>query len=56
MDSNSGISQESLMQNSVFSLLLHDCSFHRSVVCVCVCLYSFTLKASSVCNDVWDIL
>ena len=23
---------------------------------VCVCLYSFTVKASSVCNDVWDIL
>ena len=25
-------------------------------VCVCVCLYSFTVMASSVCNDVWDIL
>ena len=21
-----------------------------------VCLYSFTVKASSICNDVWDIL
>ena len=56
MDSNSGISQESLMQNSVFCRVLDDCSFHCSVLCVCVCLYSFTLKASSVCNDVWDIL
>ena len=32
-------------------------------VCVCVfvcvvrvCLYSFTVKVSSVCDDVWDIL
>ena len=25
-------------------------------VCVCGCLYSFTVKASSVCNDVSDIL
>ena len=24
-------------------------------VCVCVCLYSFTIKASSVCDDAWDI-
>ena len=24
--------------------------------CLCVCLYCFTVKASSVCNDVWDIL
>ena len=24
-------------------------------VCVFVCLYYFTVKASSVCNDVWDI-
>ena len=24
--------------------------------CVCVCLYSSTVKASSVYNDVWDIL
>ena len=23
---------------------------------VCVYLYSFTVKASSVCNDVWDII
>ena len=23
---------------------------------VCVCLFSFTVKASSVCNNVWDIL
>ena len=25
-------------------------------ICVYVCLYSFTVKASSVCNDAWDIL
>ena len=24
-------------------------------VCVFVCLYYFAVKASSVCNDVWDI-
>ena len=25
-------------------------------MCMCVCVYSLTVKASSVCNVVWDIL
>ena len=32
----------------------------RACVCICVggwvCVYSFTINAYSVCNDVWDIL
>ena len=33
---------------------VHACMPAR--VWVCVCLYSFTVKASSVCNDILDII
>ena len=38
------------------SILKSPINIMFSCVYVCVCLYSFTVKASSVCNDVWDIL
>ena len=43
--------------SSKFNLSMCVCLCVCVCVCVCVCLYlySFTVKASSVCNDVWGI-
>ena len=33
-----------------------DCDCDCDCVCMCVCLYPSTVEASSVCNDVLEIL